>query len=252
MVGQFILAGAITVNHIAKWDGSVWIALGTGTGGGGGNSGMALALARNGDVYMAGGFEYAGGVVVNNIAKWDGTAWSTLGTGLTNAVGATRGFAYTLALATNGDLYVGGRFLQSGGVVTNGVARWNSTTWNTLGTGLNDVVHTLAVGHDGKIHAGGSFTATGDGSKSMAQFGIYDPNAPLATAATARTAPAALFPNPAHGTATLRLPAGAPRLPLTLTDALGRVVRRYLAPAGPDATLDLHGLPAGVYVVGCG
>ena len=42
------------------------------------------------------------------------------------------------------------------------------------------------------------------------------------------------------------------RLPLLLTDALGRIVRRYPAPAGPDATLDLRGLPAGVYVVGCG
>jgi hypothetical protein len=38
------------------------------------------------------------------------------------------------------------------------------------------------------------------------------------------------------------------RLPLLFIDALGRVVRRYLAPAGPDATLDLRG----VYVVGCG
>ena len=42
------------------------------------------------------------------------------------------------------------------------------------------------------------------------------------------------------------------RLPLLLTDALGRRVRRYPAPAGPEATLDLRGLPAGVYVVGCG
>ena len=42
------------------------------------------------------------------------------------------------------------------------------------------------------------------------------------------------------------------RLPLLLTDALGRIVRRYPAPAGPDAVLDLRGLPAGVYVVGCG
>ncbi|GAB2711756.1 hypothetical protein GCM10011495_18860 [Hymenobacter frigidus] len=252
MTGEFIGAGAITVNHIAKWDGSVWSALGAGTGGGFGNSGLALALARNGVVYMAGVFEQAGGVVVNHIAKWDGTAWSTLGTGLTNGVNGGRAAVRSLALANNGDLYVGGRFLQSSGVVTNNVTRWNGTTWNTLGTGLNSYVDALALGTNGQLYVGGEFTTTGDGGKAMAHFGIYDPNAPLAAKASARTAPVALFPNPAHGTATLRLPAGTPRLPLLLTDALGRIVRRYPAPAGPDATLDLRGLPAGVYMVSCG
>ena len=61
--------------------------------------------------------------------------------------------------------------------------------------------------------------------------------------------PAALFPNPARRTATLRLPAGTPAVPLTLTDALGRAVRRYPAPAGPETALDLGGLPAGLYLL---
>jgi hypothetical protein len=60
---------------------------------------------------------------------------------------------------------------------------------------------------------------------------------------------AQLFPNPAHGTATLRLPAGTTPASLTLTDALGRPVRRYPAPVSPEATLDLHGLPAGLYLL---
>ena len=86
----------------------------------------------------------------------------------------------------------------------------------------------------------------------MAHFGIYDPNAPLAATAATNAVPAALFPNPAHNSATLRLPAGGPRQPLTLTDARGRLVRRYPAPAGPDAPLDLRGLPNGLYLVRCG
>ena len=61
--------------------------------------------------------------------------------------------------------------------------------------------------------------------------------------------PAALFPNPARRMATLRLPAGTPGAPLTLTDALGRAVRRYPAPAGPETALDLGGLPAGLYLL---
>ena len=43
-----------------------------------------------------------------------------------------------------------------------------------------------------------------------------------------------------------RLPAPAP---LTLTDAQGRTVRRYPAPAGAEAALDLSGLPAGLYLL---
>ena len=78
---------------------------------------------------------------------------------------------------------------------------------------------------------------------------------PLATAAP-RTAlpPLALYPNPAHGTATVALPASATPAILTLADALGREVRRFAAPA-PGATqalLDLRGLPAGLYLLRAG
>ena len=74
---------------------------------------------------------------------------------------------------------------------------------------------------------------------------------PILTATTTgRTHTAAqLYPNPAHHTATLRLPVGPAAAPLTLTDALGRAVRRYPAPAGPETALDLGGLPAGLYLL---
>ena len=47
-----------------------------------------------------------------------------------------------------------------------------------------------------------------------------------ATTAAGPRESTALFPNPAHCTATLRLPIGTTPTPLTLTDALGRAVRR--------------------------
>ncbi|MDO7847140.1 T9SS type A sorting domain-containing protein [Hymenobacter sp. M29] len=77
---------------------------------------------------------------------------------------------------------------------------------------------------------------------------LTDPTLTATTAAIPRE-PAQLFPNPAHHAATLRLPAGTAPAPLTLTDALGRPVRRYLAPAGPETALDLRGLPAGLYLL---
>ena len=41
---------------------------------------------RGTDVYVGGSFGNAGGVTVNNIAKWDGSRWSQLGTGANGSV----------------------------------------------------------------------------------------------------------------------------------------------------------------------
>ena len=78
---------------------------------------------------------------------------------------------------------------------------------------------------------------------------LTDPTLTATTPTAGPREPATLFPNPARRTATLRLPAGTPAAPLTLTDALGRAVRRYPAPAGPETALDLGGLPAGLYLL---
>jgi hypothetical protein len=244
--GYFTRAGGIAASYIAKWNGTAWSSLGTGLN----SNVLGLAVAGNGNVYVSGSFTQAGGIVANRVARWDGTTWSTLGTGTANGVNS---YVIALATASNGDVYVGSSYLsQAGGIPVNQVAKWNGTAWSPLGTGVNRPVYALATSPTGKLYVGGDFTTTGDGSKLMARFAIYDPAAPLATTA-AKAAPAAqLFPNPAHGTATLRLPASAPRQPLTLTDALGRTVRCYPTPAAAEAELDLRGLPAGAYVVRCG
>ncbi|MBH8557792.1 T9SS type A sorting domain-containing protein [Hymenobacter negativus] len=254
--GTFTQAGGVTANCVAKWNGTAWSSLGTGVANGivaniGSYTVCTLAIAGNGDVYVGGQFSVAGGTAANNLAKWNGTAWSSLVMGGANGVNSGSGIN-TLVVASNGDVYAGGYFTQASGGVANNVARWDGTAWSSLGTGLNGSVNKLAFGSAGKLYVGGTFSTTGDGSKFLRSFAIYDPNAPLATTPTDARVAATLYPNPAHGTATLRLPAGAPRQPLTLTDALGRPVRRYPAPTSAEAELDLRGLPAGTYVVRCG
>ena len=78
---------------------------------------------------------------------------------------------------------------------------------------------------------------------------LTDPALTATTAPAGPREPAALYPNPARRTATLRLPAGTAPAPLVLTDAQGRTVRRYPAPAGAEAALDLTGLPTGLYLL---
>lgn len=83
------------------------------------------------------------------------------------------------------------------------------------------------------------------------------PSAPSAALAVVLAAvPAALaqqvrlYPNPAHGTATLVLPAKLEATAATLHDALGRTVRCYTLPASAELhPLDVNGLPAGVYAL---
>ena len=78
---------------------------------------------------------------------------------------------------------------------------------------------------------------------------LTDATPTATTPAAGPREPAQLFPNPARHTATLRLPTGTVPAPLVLTDALSRAVRRYPAPAGPEAALDLTGVPAGLYLL---
>jgi|GEM_PF-645882 len=78
--------------------------------------------------------------------------------------------------------------------------------------------------------------------------------APLATAIGQLALGLGLYPNPAHGSAQVSLPAvpGASQATLTLVDALGRVVRRQsvgLSAAGALTAIDLSSLAPGVYAL---
>jgi hypothetical protein len=148
--GNFTIAGGVTVNYIAKWNGSSWSALGGGMNGGVG----ALAVAPDGTLYAGGTFTIAGGVTVNYIAKWNGSSWSALGSGM-------NGNVWKLAIAPDGTLYAGGDFTLAGGITVNHIAKWNGTSWSALGSGMNDYVNALAVAPDGTLYAGGYFTTAG-------------------------------------------------------------------------------------------
>ena len=112
----------------------VWSTLGTGMSGGG-----VTALAVSGtDLYVGGLFTTCGGTPnCNNIAKWNGSSWSMLGTGMDSNV---------FALAVSGtNLYAGGYFTTCGGTSgCNYVAKYGSGigtctsqatgNWNTIAT----------------------------------------------------------------------------------------------------------------------
>jgi hypothetical protein len=148
--GAFTTAGGVTANRIARWDGSNWSALGNGIQGDPTYSYVTSIALVGSDLYAGGNFIRVGSVTASYIARWDGTAWSTLQGG-TNAPVA--------ALASDGtSLYVGGEFTLAGGVAVNHIARWSSGSWSPLGSGTNAPVRALLF-RNGILHAGGEFTA---------------------------------------------------------------------------------------------
>jgi hypothetical protein len=67
---------------------------------------FALAVSGS-DLYASGGFTTVGGSAARYVAKWNGSSWSLLGSGMDN---------YVYALAVSGsDLYAGGSFTTAGG-----------------------------------------------------------------------------------------------------------------------------------------
>jgi hypothetical protein len=150
--GTFATANGVTVNNIAMWNGSTFVALGATPGTNGTVS--ALAFGPDGSLYASGGTTF-GGTTCNHVAKWNGSAWSALGGGANNQVSALR-------VDASGKLYAGGNFTLMGGIAgTARIAVWNGTAWLPLSTGANDVIYALTFGLDGILYAGGLFTAIG-------------------------------------------------------------------------------------------
>jgi hypothetical protein len=85
-----------------------------------------FSLAKlGGYLYACGVFTNAGGgVITRNIARWDGTQWESLGSGIGNE--ATSGASRATALTVWGnDLFVGGIFETAGASDSEFIARWN-------------------------------------------------------------------------------------------------------------------------------
>ena len=57
-------------------------------------------------------------------------------------------------LDNSGNLYIGGIFTVAGGVVANFVAKWNGSSWSSVGSGLNDRVSALAVSGNDLVRGG--------------------------------------------------------------------------------------------------
>ncbi len=152
IAGSFSVAGNLVANRICLYDPvtRLWTPLGSGIAG----TVVCLTVLANGDLVAGGAFATAGGVTVNNVARWNGSSWSAFGSGIAGGV-------WALHALPNGDLVAGGAFATAGGVAAANVARWNGSSWLPLGTGTNAQVFGLTTTGTGDLVAGGDFSSAG-------------------------------------------------------------------------------------------
>ncbi|MDX2359964.1 MAG: T9SS type A sorting domain-containing protein [Crocinitomicaceae bacterium] len=155
----------------------------------GGNSGVDLVGGVNesvrvlyvnpndGNLYMGGEFpELIDGNVgvqdfdMGGIAMYDGSDWTSLGTGLNEYCRAIHEY--------NGDIIAGGYFTDAGGTPANKIAKWDGTNWSAMGLGFDasgiDEYVKAATTWNGIFFAGGAYTqAEGNPMNYIAQW--YEP-----------------------------------------------------------------------------
>ena len=108
----------------ASWDGVGWSPLGAGLDSRepGALYAQAVAVGPDGEVYVGGYFDAAGGVPAHNVARWDGQSWEPLGEGVNGVVS-------DLAVDSQGHLYAGGSFNIDGPRQIQYLAKWNGEVW---------------------------------------------------------------------------------------------------------------------------
>lgn len=133
--GSYRLIGT-NINRIARWDGSAWNPLGAGVGPTNAGGARINAMCVYNDRLIVGGsFTVASGVAVTNVASWDGTNWTPMG-----SIGSFVDYLFV----HRGELLA---IRKLRGI--DSIARWNGAQWVTIAPSIQDVES--AFPHEGRI-----------------------------------------------------------------------------------------------------
>lgn len=125
-----------------------------------GAGGLIYAIKYNpvdGRVYIGGSFTNFNqtGTGIDYAVAYDPPTDTWIRLGAANAIGAT---VRAIAIASNGDVYIGGDFVNLGGAAGDHVAYWDISAgaWVPVAGGGVNTVYALAFGLDGTLYIGGS------------------------------------------------------------------------------------------------
>jgi trimeric autotransporter adhesin len=153
VLGEFATIGGVFARRAATFDGAQWRPAGEPAAG----TVVAAAAGVAGEAYAAWAFGPNG---PSHVQRFDGSSWTLLG--------VCTGLVQALAVAPNGDLWVGGSFASVAGQSVQGFAIHDGLSWQAGPAGLSFVraLHRL---RDGRLVVSGQTVPVGS-----AHVGVFD------------------------------------------------------------------------------
>jgi hypothetical protein len=196
--GQFINLESIpAADHVAAYlGGGTWHAMGSGPGVGGGavDSYVGSITSDGTNVYVGSdSVNIAGIAAADHVARWNGSAWSAMGSNTAGTDGWFPASSFIYSMTTSGPLvFATGSFQNANGnPLADDIAYFNGTTWHPLGS--NGAGNGPWIGKglslapfQQHLIVGGNFTSAGGDNlaRNAASFPILRPDARIGTAAS--------------------------------------------------------------------
>lgn len=150
-IGSFTTSNGVNTYGLAKWTGSTFEAIGGGINPSS-PDGEMLAVAKDGALYAgtAGAdINPTGALSYGKLAKYTGSQWISLGTGISSAV-------YTGEVDKNGNLLVAGEFFVAGGLtLPSTITIWNNSAFYPLGIvtpTVGTIIHDVFINSNDDIY----------------------------------------------------------------------------------------------------
>lgn len=106
----------------------------------------AMTVDRTGIIWVGGNFSTTvGGTTLNNICKYDPVT-NTISAIVVGGVTGVNSYVNDIAIAPNGDVWIGGFFTQAGNVAgTAYITYYNGSTWVSFGGAVSTIVNKIAI-----------------------------------------------------------------------------------------------------------
>jgi len=215
--GSFIGPGGGIIATVGRWDGSVWHVMERDFGW----EVVSGLVVANGNIYLAGNFSHsqpAYTVCANpwessSLAVWNGSDWS---------YPACKIAGQTDVIAVDGtDIYIA----EPGVYPERLIKRWNGVIWQSLGSGVDNTVNSIAVANK-QVYVGGGIISKA-GGKPSSMFAIWHmPTAPTLLPSYPNGAPGSTFSYSAENfppNTPVTITVNAYTFPAQMTDANGRL-----------------------------
>jgi len=118
--GMFDHSGTMDVQNIAMWNGSVWSSIGNIGGAMMGANIVTSMCTYSGNLFIGGNFGTCASLPANNLAMWNSSTWSNIGTGM-------NGMVNSLAVYHN-QLYIAGLFSTATETSANNIAKYTQAS----------------------------------------------------------------------------------------------------------------------------